>query len=313
MNRLALLRIVLALGLSLSALAGARAADPVILVVMSERSASYLEAAEAMTTELEKSGVSRTDIQVVTATEVSPSAAAPPKLVVTVGSQAASVMSARDSRVPLLATLLPRSAFEQISQSTGRKPTALLSAIYINQPFGRQLDLIRLALPDARRVGVLWGVDALGQVGALQTAALERNLQVMAARVAPGESVFPLLQKVLEDSDVFLSVPDPQIFNSASIQNILLTSFRLRVPFVGFSPSYVQAGAVFSVHSTPAMIGRQAAALARNVLQGRGLPTSPVNPIEFAVTVNEQVARSLGLSLSATSLQERLRQMERAP
>jgi ABC-type uncharacterized transport system substrate-binding protein len=165
-------------------------------------------------------------------------------------------------------------------------------------------------LPDARRIGVLWGNEARGQVGALQAAALERNMQVVSAQVAPGEPIFPVLQRVLEDSDVLLSVPDPQIYNSASIQNILLTSFRLRVPFAGFSPSYVQAGAAFSVHSSPAMIGRQAAVLARNVLQGRGLPTLPVSPNEFTVTVNVQVARSLGLSLTAASLQERLRQIE---
>lgn len=313
MYRTVLLRILLTLGLWLLALTCARAAEPVIQIVISERSSSYLETADALCNELERSGMPRSEMQVVSIGELPGGAAVPSRLVVTVGSQALAAMAAGDQRPAMLATLLPRVAFEQILHTTTRKPSPSFSAIYLNQPFGRQLDLIRLALPEAHRVGVLWGGQAYGQIGAMQAAAQERNIQLVSARIGAGETVFPALQRVLDDSDVLLSVPDPQIYNSASIQNILLTSFRKRVPFAGFSPAYVAAGALFSVHSTPAMIGRQAATLARNFLQGRGLPATAVYPADFTVTVNEQVARSLGLSLSAAALQDRLRQMERTP
>ena len=297
----------------LAAVPLAHAADPSVLVVISERSASYLEAAEALTTELERGGLPRADIALMSSGEFSAAETVAPRLLVAVGTGAASLLAAKDSRIPLIATLLPASSFEQIVLATGRKPSSTFSAVFLSQPFSRQLDLIRLALPEARRVGVLWGPGSQAQAPALQVATQARGLQLVAGVVGPGEPAYPALQKVLEDADLLLAVANPQLYNSASIQNILLSSYRSKVPFIGFSPSYVQAGAVFAVYSTPAMIGRQTALMARSVLQGRGLPALPQYPQDFNVSVNDQVARSLGLKLDAGVLNEKLRLMERSP
>ena len=313
-RRRLLLSLWLAVSLLMAASGPACAGEPVVVVVISERSASYLEAADALTAELERAGLPRADIALVTSGEYSAGAPAnvSPRLLVAVGTGAANLLAAKDSRIPLIATLLPASSFEQIVLATGRKPSATFSAVFLSQPFSRQLDLIRLALPEARRVGVLWGPDSQTQAPALQAAIQARGLQLVAAVVGPGEPAYPALRKVLEDADLLLAVANPQIYNSASIQNILLSSYRSKVPFIGFSPSYVQAGAVFAVYSTPAMIGRQTAMMARSILQGRGLPALPQYPQEFNVSVNDQVARSLGLKLDAGLLNERLRQMERS-
>jgi putative tryptophan/tyrosine transport system substrate-binding protein len=304
--------------LGLAALAPARAAEPVVVVVISERSASYLEAAEVMVRELERGapergGVARADIALMAAGEYATSPPLAPKLFISVGAVASSLLAARETRVPQIATLLPATSFEQIMQATGRRPSALFSAVYLSQPLLRQFDLIRLALPEARRIGVLLGADSQAQAPALQAAALSRGLELTSALVGPGETAYPALQKILEDADLLLAVPSPQVYNSSSIQNILLSSYRARVPFIGFSPSYVQAGAVFAVHSTPAMVSRQAAVMARNLLMGRGLPAAPQYPQDFSVSVNDQVARSLGLKLDAAALADRLRQLERTP
>ena len=311
-------RRALLLLLALAAAAPAHAAEPVVVVVISERSASYLEAAEVLVRELElgapeRGGVARADIALMAAGEYAAAPPLAPKLFIAVGAGASSLLAARETRVPQIATLLPAASFEQIMQATGRRPSAVFSAVYLSQPLVRQFDLIRLALPEARRVGVLLGADSQGQAPALQAAALSRGLELASAQVGPGETAYAALQKVLEDADLLLAVPSPQVYNSSSIQNILLSSYRARVPFIGFSASYVQAGAVFAVHSTPAMISRQTAVMARNLLMGRGLPIAPQHPQDFSVSVNEQVARSLGLKLDAAVLADRLRQLERTP
>ena len=120
------------------------------------------------------------------------------------------------------------------------------------------------------------------------------------------------LKKLLDESDLLLAFADPQIYNSHTIQNILLGSFRAQVPMVAFSPAYVRAGALLAVHSTPSQIGQQAGALARGVLQGQPLGV-PQYPLQFEVSVNEHVARSLGLKLDGITLAERLRRLERGP
>ncbi len=82
---------------------------------------------------------------------------------------------------------------------------------------------------------------------------------------------------------------------------------------MAFSPAYVRAGALLALHVTPTQIGLQAATMTRSVLQGKALSATPVYSQDFSVAVNEHVARSLGLTLDAVALRERLRSREAAP
>lgn len=284
-----------------------------VVIVTSSRSAPLVEAASSLVSELERGGLLRDEMLQLTAAELATAGPLSPKLFVAIGSQAAQVLARGDTRTPVLCILLPRQGFEWALQGSGRKPSPFFSAIYLDQPLSRQLALIRLALPDARRLGVLWGAESGLQAPALRMAAQASGLVLVEATVGPQDAFFSGVKSVLEDADLLLAVPDPQVFNSGSIQNILLTSFRARVPLVAFSPAYVKAGALMAVHVTPEQVGRQAAALFRGLVQGRGLPAQPVYSTDFSVAVNEHVARSLGLTLDGDALAQRLRLREAAP
>lgn len=308
-----LLRHGLPLLLLLSAAAGAAwSNEPAVLVVSSERSAAYQEAAEAVTTELARSNEARREVQQLVVTDMSAYRGAVPRLYIALGTEACSQLVRSTPAAPVLCALLPRSSFERVLRDTGRRTGASLSTLYLNQPLGRQLDLVRLALPQARRVGVLWGADSQSQEAMLESAAQARGLRVVGVQVKPEEPVFNGLKKILDESDLLLALADPQIYNASSIQNILLASFRAQVPMLAISPAYVRAGALMAVYSTPAQIGQQAGQLARGVLQGQPLGV-PQYPLQFEVSVNEHVARSLGLKLDAGTLAERLRRGERGP
>jgi putative ABC transport system substrate-binding protein len=291
--------LVLLAGLAL----GVKAGD--VLVVSSEQSPAYQEAADAVVAELARREVLRLPLS-----ELSAQRGPGPRLYVALGTEACSQLGRRPLMAPVLCTLLPRASFERVLRESARRAGASFSALYLNQPPGRQLDLIRLALPQARRIGVLWGPDSVANEAALEVAAQARSLRVVGVPVRPEEPVFAGLKKILDESDVLLALADPQIYNSNSIQNILLTSFRAQVPMLAFSPAYVRAGALMAVHSTPRQIGQQAGVMARGVLLGQPLG-QPQFPLQFDVSVNEHVARSLGLRLDAADLTERLRRLER--
>lgn len=244
----------------------------------------------------------------------------PPDLIVTVGVAAFDATlhwlagkSEAWERVPVLATLLPLAAFDlQLAQGAagGRRP---LSAAVLDQPIGRQMALLKRALPDRRRVGVLLGPQTRPLLGMLQKEAGARGLTLMAGTAGrAGEELYPALKAVLEEADVILAQPDPAIFHSANLQNILLTTYRARVPLVAFSAAYVKAGAVLAIYSTPAQVARRAADMVRHWMGGRGLPP-PQMPREFAVSLNARVAASLGLPLDdAAAIAEDLRRQEGA-
>lgn len=293
--------------------AAAHAAD--VITVTSERSPSYEAAAEAVVAELGKKGSLPWEVVRWTASEVDtavlPGGGAP-KLIIALGTDALMRVLRRDLRVPVVAALIPRSGYERVLKELGRKSSAAVTAVYLDQPFGRQLDLLRLALPDARRVGVLWGPESVRLQPMLASALQARGLQELGGPVVTDGAAFSSLKEVLGSADVLLAVADPQVYNSATISNILLTTYRARVPMLAFSPAYVRAGALLSLYSGPAQIGSQAGVMARSVLQGQALPPAQY-PAEFGVSVNEHVARSLGLALDEGLLTERLRKLEKRP
>lgn len=309
MDRLRALILLLWLGLFAGSLASAGAT---LVIVSSERSAVYMEAEQALMGELERGGLARGEMQQLTVAQWAAAGPLTPKLFVTVGADAAQALAKAALRSPVLCILLPRNSFERALRESGRKASTQFSALYLDQPLSRQLELIRLALPDARRVGVLWGQESQGQDAALKSLALARGLELVEATVGRDESLFPHLKSVLQETDLLLAVPDPQLYNSSSIQNILLASFRARVPLMAFSPAYVRAGALLALHVTPAQTGLQAAAMARAVLQGKALPATPLYSQDFDIAVNEHVARSLGLTLDAQALRTQLRRREGA-
>jgi ABC-type uncharacterized transport system substrate-binding protein len=136
-----------------------------------------------------------------------------------------------------------------------------------------------------------------------------RGMQEVSAKVEHGTELFAGLKIALDDVSVLIAIPDPQVFNSRSISNILLSTYRARTPLVGFSPAYTKAGSMVSLHSTPVQIGRQAGGLAFSLLR-RGSRVVSQYPVEFSVDVNQQVARSLGFVIDANTLATQLRRLE---
>ncbi len=310
---LASLRFLL-LSLWLGTLAGAGAhAAATVVVVISDASAAYLEATGALTGELVHAGVPRADILQLTVAELAAAKALGPKLYIALGADAANALAKTESRVPVLCTLLPRSSFERVLELNGRKASSMFSALYLDQPISRQLALIRSALPTALRMAVLWGPESQADAAALRSLAQLHGLELTEARIDRPDMLFSALKGVMEEADLLLAMPDSSVYNSNTIQNILLASLRAKVPVVAFSPAYVRAGALFALHATPTQIGLQAAGLAHAVLQGKALPAKALYSYDFEVSVNQHVARSLGFTLDADRLRNQLRLQESAP
>ncbi|MDX9994071.1 MAG: ABC transporter substrate binding protein [Rhodocyclaceae bacterium] len=241
----------------------------------------------------------------------------PPDLVVTVGAAAFDGMlkSMRGrgpawESVPVLGTLLPQLAYKTTVERLrpGRRP---VSAVVLDQPFARQMDLIRHALPSRQRVAVMTGPQTRPYLKTLEREAQARGMQLIPATgIAAPEDIFPALRQVLEQADVLLALPDTLVYNNSNLQNILLTTYRARVPVVTFSPAYVKAGALLAVYSTPAQVARQVVRKLAHWRPGQPLP-EPSSPGEFAVAANPKVAATLGIGLDdAVQIAEDLRATE---
>lgn len=236
-------------------------------------------------------------------------------MIVAVGTQAAKVVLSKASNIPVYVTLLPRMTYETLLQESEQARRARLrsvSGIYIDQPFQRQMQLIRLALPKSRKLGTLYGPLSRENEKRLKVAADSEQLGLYAETIQSEQELFGALTRVLGESDVLLALPDPTVFNKHTTQNILLETYRQQKPVVGYSHAYVVAGALAAVYSTPRQIGQQVGDELLRLRQRSGNTLPPPHyPRYFTVEVNERVARSLGVIVaSAATLQAKLEETE---
>lgn len=237
-------------------------------------------------------------------------------LVVTLGTKALREAAKRSlqspvwAQVPVLAALLPQSAWRSGAAGLPRGS----SAIWLDQPVDRYVELTRQALPQRRRLGVLLGPTSVGLEPVLDRATLARGLTAVKANVdAPATDLFPALQGVLQNCDMLLALPDPTLYNAESLQNILIATYRQRVPMLSYTAAHARAGATLALHTPLEEVAAQLVRALRQFSTQGSLPV-PEGPQGFSVVVNEQVARSLSLDLrSPAELQAAVRRAEGRP
>lgn len=305
---LAFLTLLFVAGMLAGARAGAAEAVESVLIVASELAGAHEETVKALRTAFAPE-VPSTEIAAIRTGDVDDEALAQRRVIVTVGSEAARTVAALAPRTAVLHTLLPRDAYERLpSPGAARR-----SAIFLDQPVERQIALIVEALPEWRRLALLVGPQSRALATKLAAEARAQALEVSVENIASDREIYPALQRLLAERAVLLALPDSLVFNSYTIQNVLLTSYRHRSPLVGFSPAYVRAGALLGLYSTPRQIGQQAAEAVKAVLAGRELPR-PQAPRLFEVGINQNVADSLGIQLdSAAAIAARVSRREAKP
>ena len=224
-------------------------------------------------------------------------------LYIAVGMKAASELATRD--ISTLNVLVSKDGYDQLLRMAAQRKKPH-SAVFLDQPLERQVALLLAALPDTRNVGVLYSV-AQPELQNLRRLLTARNILLHEQKVDDSQSLNDALDSVLDASDVLSVLPDVDIYNAGTIRNILLTAYRKQVPLIGISQAYVKAGALCAVFSTPEQIAEQAAKLIQQYTESGKLPPAQY-PLDFEVSVNMQVARSLEIHIkNADQLREAIR------
>lgn len=305
---MSMLQRIMRLGLACVCLAlvSAQAVAARVAVVLSDDSAPYQEVYQVIRAYLDDTAHEAVRVY---ADGLTASMLNEARLAVAVGVRAAESVAALPVHPPVLSVLVPRSWWiktGRVRLGDGGRRNA--SAIYLDQPFERQAQLIHLAFPEARRVGVLVSAEQRSLVGELDETLRPQKLRLVQQFLAADERLITPLETVLSGADLLLAVPDPLVINRNTAQSLFLTSYRYQVPVVGYSRSLTRAGALVSLHSSPAQIGRQTAEWVNGAIQGGAVSLPPpAYPAYFSISINDQVARSLGFSLpSEAELEKRL-------
>lgn len=236
------------------------------------------------------------------------------KYVVAVGAKATDTALTLIKDATVIATFIPRRSYEELlsqHKSSTLIARGRISALYLDQPYIRQLRLARLISPNARILSTALSHQSEGELPLLQAAADKTGFQLLHDTLHDSENPIKQLQPLIEKSDLFLALPDQAIFNRTTAKWILYITLRQRVPLLGFSQKYVEAGATAGLFSTPAQIGRQTGELLKKLSTTNSRLPAPAYPSYFSVTTNTAAARTLRLTLpDASKIEARLQQEE---
>ena len=224
-------------------------------------------------------------------------------LIVTVGPIASQNIFSQTG-LPVLATMISSQSYSTLLKL--RPKGSQTTAIYLDQPSIRQIHFLQATLPKLHQVGLLYANEAA--ITPLKNTFNNNGYSVHSLPVENESRLFDSLTSVLKSSDLLYATPDADVYNNRTIANILLSSYRLGVPIVGYSENFVKAGAVCGLYSTPEQMAGQADLLSINFSKNKTFPSASY-PAEYSISINRDVARSLGIVFS--SIEEIRRKVEK--
>jgi len=178
--------------------------------------------------------------------------------------------------------------------------------LYMTQSYCRQLQFIKQLNTKWKTISILSSRENPVDSTTIQQCSNRYDIKVIIESTDTEENLTNNIRQALKHSDVLLALPDSNIYNSKSVKNILLTSYRYRKPVIAFSQNFVNAGALASIHSSIEQVSHSASILIQQYfMQDQYFENSVNYPQSFDISINRQVFKALNLSLPDT---EKLKQ-----
>ncbi len=230
-------------------------------------------------------------------------------LIISLGIQAANFSQKNFPGTPTLSALIPKNLTPNANTVKNNPQQHFL---FLDQPIEHSLLLIKVLSEHFKNIGVLVEPQNTQMQTRLNDLARTLDLNIHMEQVASMEAIGASLSRILDDIDIFLALPDSNIHNKTTVSYILLSTYRKRIPLIGFSSAYVKAGALAAVYSSPQDIADQVRDNIVDFFKGKKLPKYQQMDRYFSVLFNTDVARSLGFPIkSETRLKNSM--MELAP
>ena len=197
----------------------------------------------------------------------------------------------------------------------GTKYTSTQSDLVTRQPACMHLQLIKAINPKWATIGVLSSINSVDETAELSKCAIRFNFDLQIYAITDENDLQKTLETAVEYNKVILAIADPLVYNSRTVKNILLTSYRHRKPVIGYSESFVQAGAVAAIFTPPETVADDAASIISDFFDNNWqFKRNTYNPSGFTVRTNAQVASSLEIKLPDTAtILDRINQMSKEP
>lgn len=275
-----------------------------VLLLLSNEVSYYQDTAKSVLETTSNLGIPDNQFDILTVKESQDKKAlsSPYELIVAIGTSAASEALLHESETPLLSIFTPKDAIDSIQIPEEQKKQRQVSAIYLDQPLERLITLACFLKPEADQFGTIFGPISKHTQPEIERITKENSIQLKYDFLTKDDNPVAVLKPIVANSELFIAIPDHAILNRAIAKWILYLSFQHKIPVIGFSKAYTNAGALASVYSSPQNIGQHAGELIAAWLKDNDQTIWNTQfPRYFTLSTNPAVARSLGISLPQES------------
>jgi len=220
-----------------------------------------------------------------------------PSLVISLDKKSPKQLIGLKLKVPVLHALLTQSDSKQylLCQSSCEFKRRKNHFFVLDQPLERQLALINLIKPNTKNIGVIYSEQTANLIKPLEQTASQFSLNIKPF-LTTSDSLGISINDMTSSSDVLLALADTNIYNPTTLPQILLNSYRYRIPVIGFSKGFIKAGAIAGVVSNLSQLAAQMSEILLDFEAGEAiLSNGTIYPKYFSVISNRRVANSLNL------------------
>ncbi|NOT10868.1 MAG: ABC transporter substrate-binding protein [Methylococcaceae bacterium] len=220
-----------------------------------------------------------------------------PDLIFSLGGESTALVIRNTSTIPIVATMI----LKKFSAKIG----ANVTGVYLNYPLNTQFTWLKKFFPKQNKVAIFFNPEENEAV--IQEAreiAGQEGLNLIAIPVQTPKELPYALDQLRNNIEILLAIPDDVVMSSKTAKEVLLASFRNRVPLVGLSENWVKSGALYSLTWDYDDLGRQCALQTEKLIKGTAVMSVPIeSPRKIAYSINTKIAEHMNMEISAALLQ----------
>jgi len=172
-------------------------------------------------------------------------------------------------------------------------------SIQANELAGKRLELLREAIPQLRRLGILFNADntqPVLEMGETQAEARRLGLEIAPLAIRRADDIEPTFQNLKVRADaLYVAVDQLMVANRTRILTLALAE---RLPTIFSERDFVKAGAFMSYGPNYSDLFRHSADYVDKILHGTKPGDIPVEqPTKFELVINLSTTKALGLTI----------------
>ena len=214
-----------------------------------------------------------------------------PDLIYALGSDAIKWASLEASRIPIVATMvLKDDVFRQSANMTG---------VSLGYSLKIQFQWLKKFFPQQKAVAILFNPsENAATIQAAKAISQQSGFNLVAIPVETPKELPYALEQLANNVEILFAIPDETVMSVNTAKEVLLASFRNKVPLIGLSDNWVKSGAFYALSWDYGDLGHQCADMAQKLLAGAPVQTiPPEHPRKITYTINAKIAEHMDMEI----------------